>query len=49
MITWTVFVVVMLMRLLAGWRGRRAAIGTIVGFAGSMLVLLAYLARGMST
>ncbi len=47
MTTWVIFVGVLLLRLLAGWRGRRAAIGTLVGFASSVMVLLAYVARGV--
>ena len=44
-VTWALFGAVLLLRLLAGWRGRRAAVGTIVGYAGAVLVLLSYLVR----
>jgi ABC-type uncharacterized transport system permease subunit len=44
-VTWAIFGTVWLLRLLAGWRGRRAAVGTIVGYAGALLVLVSYLLR----
>jgi ABC-type transport system involved in cytochrome c biogenesis permease subunit len=34
-------------RVTAGWRGRRAAIMTIGGFATSLTVLLIYFVRGL--
>lgn len=46
MVTWALFAGVLLLRVAAGWRGRRAAIGTILGFASAMLVLLFYVVRG---
>jgi ABC-type uncharacterized transport system permease subunit len=46
MISWAVFAAVLLLRLAAGWRGRRAAIGTILGYASSVVVLLFYAVRG---
>lgn len=36
---------VLLLRAVAGWRGRRAALGTIFGFGLTLLVLAAYLIR----
>jgi len=39
---------VLLLRAAAGWRGRRAAYGTIAGFGFALLVLLIYLLRGAS-
>jgi ABC-type uncharacterized transport system permease subunit len=42
---WLTFAVVLLMRSLGGWRGRRAAWGTIVGFACAALVFIVYLVR----
>jgi ABC-type uncharacterized transport system permease subunit len=48
MIAWTVFAAVLFLRLVAGWRGRRAAIGTILGYASAALVLLFYTVRGGS-
>ena len=46
--TWVLFAGVLLMRAAAGWRGRRAAYGTIAGFGLSVIVLLIYLLRGTS-
>lgn len=46
MVSWALFVAVLLLRMLLGWRGRRAAIGTILGYASSVAVLLFYVARG---
>jgi ABC-type uncharacterized transport system permease subunit len=45
-VSWVLFMGVFLLRLLAGWRGRRAAIGTILGYASAVLVLLFYVVRG---
>jgi ABC-type uncharacterized transport system permease subunit len=47
--TWLLFAGVLLMRAAAGWRGRRAAYGTIAGFGLSVIVLLIYLLRATST
>ncbi|MDP9002580.1 MAG: cytochrome c biogenesis protein CcsA [Myxococcota bacterium] len=44
-LSWTLFGAVLLMRAAAGWRGRRAAYGTIAGFGFTILVLLLYLVR----
>jgi len=43
--TWLLFAGVLLLRAGAGWRGRRAAYGTIAGFSFAILVLLVYLLR----
>jgi ABC-type uncharacterized transport system permease subunit len=43
--SWLVFAAVLLLRAAGGWRGRRAAYGTICGFGFSLLVLLVYLLR----
>lgn len=43
---WAVFAAVLVLRLVAGWRGRRAAIGTIVGYASAVTVLAGYFVRG---
>jgi ABC-type uncharacterized transport system permease subunit len=43
--TWLLFAGVLLLRAGAGWRGRRAAYGTIAGFSFAVLVLLVYLLR----
>jgi ABC-type uncharacterized transport system permease subunit len=42
---WLVFAGVVALRVSAGWRGRRAAIGTILGFLLGVAVLVAYLVR----
>lgn len=42
---WIVFAGVLVLRLAAGWRGRRAAFGTILGYASAMLVLAGYYLR----
>jgi ABC-type uncharacterized transport system permease subunit len=44
-LTWLVFAAVLLLRAVAGWRGRRAAVGTLVGFFFAVLVLVVYLVR----
>ena len=43
--TWLLFAAVLLLRAAAGWRGRRAAYGTIAGFGFAVLVLVLYLLR----
>jgi ABC-type uncharacterized transport system permease subunit len=40
--TWVLFAAVLSLRAAAGWRGRRAAYGTIAGFAFAVLVLIVY-------
>ncbi|MAQ15937.1 MAG: hypothetical protein CMN30_14230 [Sandaracinus sp.] len=42
---WVLFAGVLLLRLAAGWRGRRAAIGTIMGFLCALGVLAGYVMR----
>lgn len=44
---WILFAAVLLMRSAGGWRGRRAAWGTILGFGCAFLVFVVYLARNM--
>lgn len=44
--TWLLFGAVLVLRAAAGWRGRKAAYGTIVGFAFAVAVLVVYLMRG---
>lgn len=44
---WALIGGVLLLRAAAGWRGRRAAFGTILGFGLTMLVLIAYLVRSV--
>ncbi len=45
---WVLFAGVLVLRLAAGWRGRRAAIGTILGYASALLVLAGYYLRAGS-
>jgi ABC-type uncharacterized transport system permease subunit len=45
MLAWLCFGAVLLARAAAGWRGRRAAIGTLFGFACAMAALIGYLVR----
>lgn len=47
--TWLLFAAVLVLRTVWGWRGRRAAYGTIVGFACSVVVLMIYLVRAMDS
>ena len=44
-VSWLLFASVLLLRSAAGWRGRRAAYGTIAGFGFTVLVLILYLLR----
>jgi len=44
--TWVLFAGVLVLRALLGWRGRRAAYGTIAGFLFAVAVLVVYLVRG---
>lgn len=43
---WAIFAAVLLLRLVAGWRGRRGAMGTLLGYACAVTVLAGYLLRG---
>jgi ABC-type uncharacterized transport system permease subunit len=45
-VTWALLAGVLVLRATLGWRGRRAAYGTIVGVAGVMLLLFIYILRG---
>jgi len=45
---WVLIGSVLLLRAAAGWRGRRAAFGTILGFGLAMLVLIVYLVRSFA-
>jgi ABC-type uncharacterized transport system permease subunit len=47
--TWILFAAVLVMRAALGWRGRRAAYGTIAGFVFAVAVLVVYLLRGSAT
>ncbi len=43
---WVFFGSVLFMRVVAGWQGRRAAVGTVVGFVGLLVVLVGYAIGG---
>ncbi len=45
LVAWGFFAAVLALRLAAGWRGRRTAIGTMIGFGCAVLVLLGYALR----
>lgn len=42
---WVLFSAVFVLRLVAGWRGRRAAMGTILGYVSAVVVLAGYVVR----
>jgi ABC-type uncharacterized transport system permease subunit len=44
---WTAFAVLLIARVAAGWRGRRAAIITVLGFTAAVTVLGIYLVRAI--
>ena len=46
LVSWAVFGLVLLLRIAAGWQGRRAAIGTLLGFACALAVVAGYALRG---
>jgi len=45
LVAWCVFAGVLLLRVAAGWQGRRAAIGTLLGFACALAVVIGYALR----
>lgn len=45
LLAWGTFAAVLLLRVAAGWRGRRAAIGTMLGFLCACAVLVGYVLR----
>lgn len=47
-LAWVFFASVLTFRIAAGWRGRRAAIGTMLGFLCAIFVLVGYALRGAS-
>jgi ABC-type uncharacterized transport system permease subunit len=46
LLAWLLFALVLLLRVAAGWRGRKAAIGTTLGFLCTIAVLVGYVMRG---
>lgn len=47
-LAWLLYAALLLARVTAGWRGRRAALMTLAGFATAMTVLIIYFLRGVS-
>jgi ABC-type transport system involved in cytochrome c biogenesis permease subunit len=47
LLAWLLFATVLLLRVAAGWRGRKAAIGTALGFLCTMAGLAGYLLRDL--
>lgn len=47
--SWLCFAVVLLSRVAGGWRGRRAAIGTMLGFLCAMAAIGGYMLRGVGS
>ena len=47
-VTWISYAVLLVLRQVYGWRGRRAARLTLAGFAAALLVLVLYLVRRMT-
>ncbi|MBN1652143.1 MAG: cytochrome c biogenesis protein CcsA [Deltaproteobacteria bacterium] len=45
LLAWLCFAFILLTRAIAGWRGRRAALGTVMGFLCAVATLLGYLLR----
>ena len=45
LLAWLLFAGVLLLRVAAGWRGRKAAIGTMLGFLCTVAVLVGYVLR----
>jgi ABC-type uncharacterized transport system permease subunit len=46
-IAWFFFASVLLSRVAGGWSGRRAAVGTMLGFLCAMVAILGYVLRGV--
>lgn len=45
LIAWAIFAGVIVLRVAAGWQGRKAALGTMMGFIFTLLVLVGYAVR----
>jgi ABC-type uncharacterized transport system permease subunit len=45
LVAWAIFAGVIVLRVAAGWRGRKAALGTMMGFLFTLLVLAGYAVR----
>ena len=46
LVAWAIFAAVITLRVAAGWQGRKAAVGTMLGFVFTLLVLVGYAVRG---
>jgi ABC-type uncharacterized transport system permease subunit len=46
LVTWVFYFVVLMGRLTVGWRAKRAAYLTIIGFAGVILTLIGVVLKG---
>jgi ABC-type uncharacterized transport system permease subunit len=44
-VAWAAFAALLVARVTAGWRGRRAALLTVIGFGAALVVMAAYLVR----
>jgi ABC-type uncharacterized transport system permease subunit len=47
LIAWAIFAGVIILRVAAGWQGRKAALGTMMGFVFTLLVLAGYALRAV--
>lgn len=47
LLSWFFFAAILLARVTAGWRGRRAALGTVMGYLCAIATLLGYVLRGI--
>ena len=45
LVAWAIFAAVITLRVAAGWQGRKAAVGTMLGFVFTLLVLVGYAVR----
>jgi len=45
LVAWAIFAAVIVLRVFAGWQGRKAALGTMMGFICTLLVLVGYAVR----
>jgi ABC-type uncharacterized transport system permease subunit len=49
LVAWILYAILLVARMTAGWRGRRAAIITLGGFLTSLTVLIIYFVRGLGS
>ncbi len=47
LVAWAIFAGVIVLRVAAGWQGRKAAVGTMMGFVFTLLVLVGYAVRAV--